>query len=66
LMLGLRLTGGIDIDDFTRRFGSAALEERAAALDALTDAGLLERNGSGLRLSPRATMVANDVCARLL
>lgn len=66
LMLGLRLASGIDVDAFTGRFGAAALDERAAAIDTLVGRGLLERAGSRLRLAPGATMLANDVCSQLL
>jgi putative oxygen-independent coproporphyrinogen III oxidase len=66
LMLGLRLTSGIDLKHYARRFGNVALDERAAAIDALTDRGLLERVGHRLRLTPRATMLANDVCSQVL
>ena len=66
LMLGLRLASGIDLDHFARRFGNAAVEERAATIETLLSKRLLEQNGARLRLSPRATMVANDVCSELL
>jgi putative oxygen-independent coproporphyrinogen III oxidase len=66
LMLGLRLASGIDTDAFTRRFGDAALDARAAAIDALCSDGLLERAGPRLRLAAAATLVANDVLCRLL
>jgi putative oxygen-independent coproporphyrinogen III oxidase len=66
LMLGLRLTSGIDLNGYARRFGDAALDERASAIDTLTDRGLLQRIGNRLRLAPRATMLANDVCSQVL
>ena len=66
LMLGLRLTSGVDLDGFAARFGREALESRRDAVDALQEAGLLERAGRRLRLAPSATMLANDVICRLL
>ncbi len=66
LMLGLRLTSGIDITAFDARFGEACLRERASAINELVGIGMLERDHHHLRVSERATMVANDVIARLL
>jgi putative oxygen-independent coproporphyrinogen III oxidase len=66
LMLGLRLSSGIDLPGFERRFGAEALRARHDALESLLDRGLLERRGPTLRLEGRATLVANDVLCRLL
>lgn len=66
LMLGLRLSSGIDLDGFARRFGTHALERRAADIEELVSAGLLVRAGGRLALAPTATLVANEVLGRLL
>ena len=66
LALGLRLTGGIDIDAFGARFGSDHLERRAPAIERLIDVGLLERSDGHLRITQRGTMLANEVHAQLL
>ena len=66
LMLGLRLTSGVDLDGFVRRFGRPSLDGRAEEVAALESLGLLERSGRRLALTPRATMVANEVASRLL
>lgn len=66
LMLGLRLASGIDLDAWTRRFGGEACRRRANEISDLERAGLLERRGTRLALTPRATMVANEVACRLL
>jgi putative oxygen-independent coproporphyrinogen III oxidase len=65
LMLGLRLTGGIEQDEFARKYGHEHLRARSAAIDALVDRGLLERTGGRLRVIPRATLLGDEV-ARLL
>jgi oxygen-independent coproporphyrinogen-3 oxidase len=65
LMLGLRLTSGVDTAAFGRRFGPG-LASRGPALEALETGGLLERRGGWLRLSSRSTLVANEVLCRLL
>ena len=66
LMLGLRLSSGIDVEGFARRYGWGALHERRAALDELVDAGLVEEAGGSLRLTRRAALVGNEVSARLM
>jgi putative oxygen-independent coproporphyrinogen III oxidase len=66
LMLGLRLSGGIDVGGFTRRFGRDALAERARDLDDLVSLGLVEADAGRLRLTARGTLVANEALSRLL
>jgi oxygen-independent coproporphyrinogen III oxidase len=66
LMLGLRLSSGVDLPAFSRRYGAAALETRETALSDLQGMGLLERSGDHLRLSDRATLVANEALCMLL
>jgi putative oxygen-independent coproporphyrinogen III oxidase len=66
LMLGLRLSGGVDVAGFTRRFGSEALAERQRDVDDLISLGLLEADAGRLRLASRGTLVANEALSRLL
>jgi oxygen-independent coproporphyrinogen-3 oxidase len=66
LMLGLRLRSGVDLDGFARRFGDEALRRREAVLGDLAGRGLVERDGSAVRLAPAATLLANEVLCRLL
>jgi coproporphyrinogen III oxidase-like Fe-S oxidoreductase len=65
-MLGLRLTDGIDVAAFQRRFETDALEMRRAAIEDLVAAGLVSGAEGRLRLTDRALLVANDVVCRLL
>jgi oxygen-independent coproporphyrinogen-3 oxidase len=65
LMLGLRLTSGVEIAGFERRFGPLGAE-RVDRIGELTASGALEQEDGCLRLSERATLLANDVIARLL
>jgi oxygen-independent coproporphyrinogen-3 oxidase len=65
LMLGLRLTSGVAVEPFAERY-PGTLESRAEAIAGLERRGLLERSDAHLRLTERATMVANDVIATLL
>jgi putative oxygen-independent coproporphyrinogen III oxidase len=66
LMLGLRLTSGVDVMELGRLYGEEFLVERAPRIEQLVLLGLLERSGPWLRLAEKATMVGNDVICRLL
>ena len=66
LMLGLRLTHGIDVEAFDARYGPACLRARAGVLSELEGAGLIDRAGGRLRVAEGATLLANDVVSRLL
>ena len=66
LMLGLRLSSGIEVESFSRRFGPRFLEERRVAIEGLKVLGLLDQDPRRVRLTPRATFVANEVIGRLL
>jgi oxygen-independent coproporphyrinogen-3 oxidase len=65
LMLGLRLTSGIEVVPFRRRFepGFAAREPN---LKRLEHDGLLRQDGGWLRLAPGMALVANGVLCRLV
>jgi putative oxygen-independent coproporphyrinogen III oxidase len=66
LVMGLRLAGGIDAARFAQRTG-VALDDAidAAAAERLANAGLIERDGAGLRASPRGRRLLNSVLAAL-
>ena len=67
MMLGLRLLGeGVTAAEFEARHGVALMEQFGAQIEALTGLGLLDWDGSRLRLTSRGTLLANDVCARFL
>jgi len=66
LMLGLRLTSGVDLSAYAVRFGSDALERRAAALRDLESAGLIESVAERVHMTPRGTLLGNEVGSSLL
>ena len=66
LMLGLRLRSGVVMDEFAQRFGADAVARREGVFQELQLQGLLEREGSRLRLTERGTLLANDALCRLL
>jgi len=63
VFMGLRLLKGLDTAGFAERFGVAIEEVYGFEIDRLTKAGLLERSGNYLRLTPRGLPVANEVFA---
>jgi oxygen-independent coproporphyrinogen-3 oxidase len=67
MMLGLRLLEeGVTSRAFESRHGVALAEQFGAQIDELAGFGLLDWDGERLCLTPRGTLLANDVCARFL
>lgn len=66
LVLNLRLLEGVDLDLFDRRWGSNSRRWVREELDEVFDAGLLDLEGTRLRLTPRGVMLANEVFGRLV
>ncbi|HVF53866.1 MAG TPA: radical SAM family heme chaperone HemW [Actinomycetota bacterium] len=66
MTLGLRLTSGIDLDGFRRRFGGRYLDETDIQRGQMEQRGLLVCSGRQMRLTESATFVANEVFCRLL
>jgi oxygen-independent coproporphyrinogen-3 oxidase len=66
VMLGLRLRAGFDLAAAEAACGCRLAEITGPALDALRAEGLLEWDGTTLRLSPAGYPLANAVLARLM
>ncbi|MDQ3785327.1 MAG: radical SAM family heme chaperone HemW [Actinomycetota bacterium] len=66
MMLGLRLASGIQLDEFSLRYGRGWFDAHAGVVAELEAAGLLEHSQGWLRLPSGSTLVANDVLCRLL
>jgi oxygen-independent coproporphyrinogen-3 oxidase len=65
-LMGLRLLqDGISADAFERRHGVTIEELSGPNIDAMVATGLVERTDSGIRLTQRGAMLANDVIARI-
>jgi oxygen-independent coproporphyrinogen-3 oxidase len=60
MFLGLRMTLGISVEEFSRRFGKNPAEFYPAIRDWLED-GLMEENAERLRLTRRGLLVANSI-----
>ena len=61
MFLGLRLTGGVDLDRFYRRFGRRAEDIYRREIEGLIGKGLLEMSGGRLRLTVEGLPLANIV-----
>lgn len=66
MFLGLRLTEGVDLEEFALCFGKTAEEVYGEQIKTFEEQGLLEREGGWLRLSPRGIDVSNVVFAAFL
>ena len=64
--LGLRLNTGIDLDAVARRFGEEALAAFSPPIAESVEHGLLEKQGSVIRLTSRGRLLSNEVFARIL
>lgn len=67
MMLGLRLlVDGVDRHDFRARHGAALETVYADQIERFTAAGVIEWRGDRLALTPRGSLLANDICAEFL
>jgi oxygen-independent coproporphyrinogen-3 oxidase len=67
MMLGLRpLDHGVSETAFAQRHGTTLDGAYGQVIGELVQVGLLDRTGSGVRLTPRGLLLANDVIARFL
>ncbi|HEV8593849.1 MAG TPA: radical SAM family heme chaperone HemW [Pyrinomonadaceae bacterium] len=61
VFLGLRMTDGIDLDDYQRRFGMDLRETYAKDLNDFADSGLVTLSDNNLRLTPKGMLYSNEV-----
>jgi oxygen-independent coproporphyrinogen-3 oxidase len=66
VILGLRLSDGVGLDDIQGRFGIDLLREYGQQVDELADLGLLECAGQRIRLTRRGRLLGNEVFWRFL
>jgi oxygen-independent coproporphyrinogen-3 oxidase len=64
--LGLRMNRGVSLAKITDRFGAETVPEFASDIAELTEAGLLDRAGDVLRLTPRGRLLSNEVFERFI
>jgi len=61
LFMGLRLKEGISLDEFHSEYGVDVIERFSADLPRLADAGLIEKSGGRLALTPAGRLLSNEV-----
>jgi len=66
VILGLRLSEGIGLDDINRRFGIDLLRHYEQQVDETASLGLLEYSGQRIRLTRRGRLLGNEVFWRFL
>jgi oxygen-independent coproporphyrinogen-3 oxidase len=64
--LGLRLNRGIDLERLHTEFTRDAVTARESAIEQCLQEGLLQQQGSTLRLTARGRLLSNEVFARFL
>jgi len=66
VVLGLRLTDGLPLRDFRRRFGQELMSVYGAQVEQLETLNLLERTNGCLRLTANARLLGNEAFQRFL
>ena len=61
LMTGLRLTEGLDLDDFRQKYGLDVRAAHGATLEAFAERGVLGYDGARLSLTRTGMLLANEV-----
>jgi putative oxygen-independent coproporphyrinogen III oxidase len=64
--LGLRLHRGVDLRDVSAKFGESSVQDYAQTISEFVDCGLLERQGSSVRLTQRGRLLSNEVFERFI
>lgn len=66
MIMGLRLCRGVAFSEFEERFDVPFAQIYGDQTREMVELGLLEMNGSGVRLTPRGRLLGNDVFERFL
>jgi oxygen-independent coproporphyrinogen-3 oxidase len=66
LILGLRLTEGVRLDDFERRYGRSVDDVYGGVLAEFASYGIIERTPTHVRLTRRGRLLSNELFQRLL
>jgi oxygen-independent coproporphyrinogen III oxidase len=64
--LGLRLNKGVNLPALARKYGRETIAAFRPQIDQLVDEGLLEKDGSWLRLTSRGRLLSNEVFGRFI
>jgi len=61
IFLGLRMTNGIGLADYQKRFGTLLIQNYGRELESLSESGLVELSEDNLRLTRKGMLFSNDV-----
>jgi oxygen-independent coproporphyrinogen-3 oxidase len=64
--LGLRMNRGLNLRDLAVNFGDRAIDNVRGRISELVEGGLMQQDGSIIRLSPRGRLLSNDVFERFI
>lgn len=65
-MMRLRLSEGISLSDYKKRFGMSFLSERESLIDKFSRHGLISQDGDRLSLTERGFYLSNTILAEIL
>ena len=64
--LGLRLNRGVDLKDIAANFGASPVSVFSEIISEFVEGGLMERENTWIRLTPRGRLLSNEVFARFI
>ena len=64
--LGLRLNRGLDLKEVAAKFGASAVAGFTEIISEFVEGGLMKREDSWIRLTPRGRLLSNEVFARFI
>ena len=66
LLFGLRMNEGVDVNECEQRFGCCLKEEQRKKIEQFKDQGLLELQGSVLRVTASGRLVLDEISGYLV
>jgi oxygen-independent coproporphyrinogen-3 oxidase len=64
--LGLRLNRGVDLEEVAAKFGGSAVAVFTETISEFVEGGLMDREDSWIRLTPRGRLLSNEVFERFI
>ncbi len=66
LLIGLRLTEGVDINVLSKKFKTTLPKDKIETIDDFVEHGLLMYNNDRIKATPAGMVVLDEICARLI
>ncbi len=64
--MGLRLNGGVDVDEVKHKFGLGPVSQMLNVVDECVGEGLIKRRGRRISLTSRGRLLSNEVFERFI